>query len=80
MYYLRTKAASAAIQFTVDKTKLRASEAAQSESSKNGKKSGEDKTDESTTTNGSGVSTWFSCCNLMSMKKVYRSLILRFVK
>ena len=58
MYYLRTKAASAAIQFTVDKTKLRASEAAQSESSKNGKKSGEDKAEESTT-NGSGVSTWF---------------------
>ena len=56
MYYLRTKAASAAIQFTVDKTKLRASEAAQSESSKNGKKSGEDKSEESTT-NGSGVST-----------------------
>jgi hypothetical protein len=28
MYYLRTKAAASAIQFTVDKTKLKASEAA----------------------------------------------------
>lgn len=56
MYYLRTKAATAAIQFTVDKTKLRASEAAKSESTKNGKKSGEDKSDESTA-NGQGVST-----------------------
>jgi len=55
MYYLRTKAATAAIQFTVDKTKLRASEAAKSESVKNGKKSVEDKSDESTT-NGQGVS------------------------
>lgn len=53
MYYLRTKAATAAIQFTVDKTKLRASEAAKSESTKNGKKSGEDKSDESTA-NGQG--------------------------
>jgi hypothetical protein len=59
MYYLRTKAASAAIQFTVDKTKLRASEAAKSESTKNGKKSGDEKSEE-ISTNGQGVSTKIS--------------------
>jgi hypothetical protein len=38
MYYLRTKAAASAIQFTVDKTKLKASEAAAAKngSAKNG--------------------------------------------
>ena len=36
MYYLRTKAAASAIQFTVDKTKLKASEANNAASAKTG--------------------------------------------
>ena len=47
MYYLRTKAAASAIQFTVDKTKLKASEAAKNGSAKNGKKSGPIESEES---------------------------------
>ena len=38
MYYLRTKAAAAAIQFTVDKTKLKASNDAIQEKGKKKKK------------------------------------------